>query len=352
MRLTLRTLLAYLDGILEPSDREEIGRKIEESEIARQLVERLRESMRNPRLSAPKVSPKSGGPDPNTVAEYLDNTLASERVTEFETLCLDSDIELAEVAACHQILTMVLGQPAEIDSEMKQHMYGISSQASERSTKPAAVHPAADRPENVPDDMWVKPKRRKIEIPDYLRERSARTKWKSVLAAVIVALILIGGVVFALGPLDRTHPLAKLLGFGQPANVQVAQEKPPENPIVAGPSAVQSAVEKSTAEAMPPGKDQRSTEAPAGPANVTAAEKTETGPPAGQEPDQSVNQPNNSTVAATDATNPSVAASNPMTDKTASVTDTTSALLRQITLLKRLHRRRYQRSATAHLPRA
>jgi hypothetical protein len=321
MRLTLRTLLAYLDGILEPSDRDEIKRKIEESEIARQLVERLRESMRNPRLSAPKVSPKNGGPDPNTVAEYLDNTLASERVTEFETLCLDSDIELAEVAACHQILTMVLGQPAEIDLEMKQHMYGINSQASERSTKPAAGHPAPDRPGNVPDDMWVKPKRRKVEIPDYLRERSARTKWKSVLAAVIVALILIGGVVLALGPLDRTHPLAKLLGFGQPANIQVAQEKPSENQIAASPSGGQSVAEKSTAEATSPAKDQQSAEATAGPSNATAAEKTGSVPQAGQEPDQSVNQPNSSNVAATDAANPSVAPANPMIDKTASATD-------------------------------
>lgn len=327
MRLTLRTLLAYLDGILEPSDRDEIGRKIEESEVARQLVERLRESMRNPRLSAPKVSPKSGGPDPNTVAEYLDNTLASERVTEFETLCLDSDIELAEVAACHQILTMVLGQPAEIDLEMKQHMYGISSQASERSTKSAAGYPGADRPGSVPDDMWVKPKRRKLEIPDYLRERSSRTRWKSLAAAVIVVLILVVGIVFALGPLDRTHPLAKLLGFGQPANVQVVQEKSPENQTAPGKSGSQLATEKSPAEAKTPAKDQQSIEAVTGPPSTTVAEKNEAAPTAKQESDQSPNQPTSGNIAATDAANPSVAASNPTIDKPVSATDAATAPL-------------------------
>ena len=114
MRLTLRTLLAYLDDLLEPSQAKELGAKIQESPMASELVTKIRDVIRKRRLTAPVVSGPGCDLDANLVAEYLDNTLSPEGVTDLEQICLESDVHLAEVAAAHQILTLVLGEPVDI----------------------------------------------------------------------------------------------------------------------------------------------------------------------------------------------------------------------------------------------
>jgi len=123
MRLTLRTLLAYLDDVLEPSEAKEIGRKLQESPVATALVSRLREVMRRRRIGAPDLIGPGAGIDPNLVAQYLDNSLPVELVGEVEKVCLESDQQLAEVAACHQILTLALGEPVEISASSRERLY-------------------------------------------------------------------------------------------------------------------------------------------------------------------------------------------------------------------------------------
>ncbi len=129
MRLTLRTLLAYLDDILEPAQAREIGAKISESGYASSLVEHVREVMRKRRLGAPDATGPGIGLDPNSVAEYLDNTLSPEEVADIEKICLESDLHLAEVAACHQVLTIVLGEPVDVSEHTRERMYALGSAA-------------------------------------------------------------------------------------------------------------------------------------------------------------------------------------------------------------------------------
>lgn len=114
MRLTLRTLLAWKDGVLPPEERNSLGEKVEASQVARHLVERIRTVVGNAQLSSARIGAKGLVADANSVAEYLDNVLPAERLEAFETICLESDMHLAEVSACHEILAEVARDPAVI----------------------------------------------------------------------------------------------------------------------------------------------------------------------------------------------------------------------------------------------
>jgi len=110
--------------MLEPAQAKQIGAKVADSEQARELTERIKQVTRRRRLTTPPTS-GPGGIDPNTIAEYLDNEVTAEKAAEVEQICLASDVHLAEVAACHQILTLVLGEPALVPPAAKQKMYAL-----------------------------------------------------------------------------------------------------------------------------------------------------------------------------------------------------------------------------------
>jgi hypothetical protein len=146
LRLTLRTLLAYLDDTLEPAQAKLIGQKIAESEQARELIERIKTVTRRRRITTPAADDPGGKLDPNTVGEYLDNTVSPERAAEVEEICLASDAHLAEVAACHQILSLILGEPALVPAPARQRMYGVVKGP---EAIPFRKPPASSRPDVV-----------------------------------------------------------------------------------------------------------------------------------------------------------------------------------------------------------
>ena len=124
MRLTLRTLLAYLDDLLEPQQARALGDRISRSEEAAGMVSRIRNVLRKRRVEAPDVDSESV--EANVVAGYLDNQLEAADVEAFERKALNDDVVLAEAAGTHQILSVVLGEPIAVPPDLRMRMYGLA----------------------------------------------------------------------------------------------------------------------------------------------------------------------------------------------------------------------------------
>lgn len=195
MRLTLLTLMAYLDDVLDPSHAKEIGEKIAESPVAADLAARIKEVIRRRRIGAPDAVSDDKQFPANSVAEYLDYTLPPAQIPDVERKCLNSDDRLAEVAACHQILTLVLGEPVSVSDKTRERMYSLVDD------RYAAAEAVAGRAlEDVPSEPLRQVETASIErasdnqpgrfedgIPDYLKPRPL---WQRALPIGTVALVL------------------------------------------------------------------------------------------------------------------------------------------------------------------
>jgi hypothetical protein len=246
MRLTLRTLLAYLDDVLDPVDKEELAQKIESSEFAEDLVHRTRDTVRRLRLSAPQVIGTGMGLDPNTVSEYLDNVMPPDQVGDFERICLESDVHLAEATACHHVLTMVLGEPADVDPIARQRMYTIATEAGDRKRlRIESAHTAATAAAMIPVQRAGVPaaahaqQSRAVEVPEYLR---AGPWWRSSNAVIgLAAVVLVGAAIVLLSGLrgwfrgTPTHEPLAIEDSVPPLDVVVANDAPLTTPPVAEP---------------------------------------------------------------------------------------------------------------------
>lgn len=301
MRLTLRTLLAYLDDILEPSQAKEIGAKIQESSLATSLINRIREVMRRRRITAPPITGSAADVDANTVSEYLDNTLPPEGVAEIEKTCLESDIHLAEVAASHQILTLALGEPVEISSESRERMYALgpvkgtmhegphSSGVKSLTTSGlkqlagSGVRTPAPIAEQTP--AAAAPVSR---VPDYLRQPMWRRALPFYVAIAIILLVWLGSVIYdpamsGLGLAAKKH--AESAGAATVPVTEDQTQKPAEAETPAAETAVTSrtggepaevAVAKNSSET--PAVEAAATEKAASPETPADAAETPAGP--------------------------------------------------------------------------
>jgi hypothetical protein len=156
MRLTLRTLLAWLDDTLPPAEVRQIGHQVTDSPFAQELVERIHRVTRQRRLTVPP-SNAPDSTDSNLVASYLDNELDPEQVAEYEKKCLTSDVHLAEVASSHQILSLI-GQKAKVPVEARHRMYRLVKGREAVSPRvPRAFSPPPPDPLTEPLVPWAPP---------------------------------------------------------------------------------------------------------------------------------------------------------------------------------------------------
>ncbi|MCE9564286.1 MAG: hypothetical protein K8U57_19760 [Planctomycetes bacterium] len=220
IRLTLRTLLAYIDDTLEPDEARVLGKKVAESEEAQKIIERIKQATRRRGLGAPVAAGNDeDGSNPNVVAEYLSDNLSPEQVGELEEKCLDSDLHLAEVAACHQILTVILTDPVRVPPTANQRMYKlVGAPASDPNRKPGkttpigGVLPTAEEPHDAddPDAALL------LGMKRYAESESWAGRIGLVTAVAVVAATLAVAVYFSLPHGTVQSPETSPVAMGPP----------------------------------------------------------------------------------------------------------------------------------------
>lgn len=289
MRLTLRNLLLYLDHQMAPGDAEDFAEKIKQSEFATGLIERIRSVTRVRRMPAPKLDEKGLGGDANFIADYIENLLPAERIKEFDKLCLDSDMQLAEVASCHHILTLVLAQPVQPSDELRDRIYNVPQLAAKEHVRAEESH-AAPTPPVVPPPLPAKEAADEAAaslashsseaVPDYLRAGRSSNFWP-IAATIAATFLLVALILRAMGPFDNRHPLAKWLGAAPSEEVADADVVPPPSLPPARPSSVSTDTPAETTEdAAPPAPPSTVTESSdTAPAKADATETPAEPPP-------------------------------------------------------------------------
>src|SRR6202011_5578606 len=102
----------------------------------------IKEVVRRRRLATPPETGPEAKIDANMAAEYIDNTLPPDQIAEVEEICLESDVHLAEIAACHQLLTVYLSEPIQVPESARSRMTAMAGGEDAGSPR-ATSEPAA-----------------------------------------------------------------------------------------------------------------------------------------------------------------------------------------------------------------
>jgi len=243
-RLTLRTLLAYIDDTLDPATASELGKKVAASEEAQALIERIKTVTRRRRITTPDAAGADDTTDPNVVAAYLDNALASDAVKDVERTALESDPHLAEVAACHQILTLILTEPVRVPPTAHQRMYGlVPAPAGDPVRQPNKALPVGGAA--PPADTDTDPEDTDAALLFGMKRYSASTPWAERLllfgVAAVLALMLTAGTFVSL---SREPVKAPPVGADEVVAVRVSPPPPGVPPLEPPPKGTESPAPK------------------------------------------------------------------------------------------------------------
>ncbi|MEQ1824363.1 MAG: hypothetical protein ABL921_00370 [Pirellula sp.] len=234
MRLTLRTLLAYRDGVLDPQDATALELRIKDSSTAQKISQRIEEGMRNRKLAPIPVDAREFGFDANLVAEYLDDTIPVEVLPEMERRSLENNALLSEIGSCHQIISRALSVPVSVPTSLRQRIRELPANPTSKLARSLDKHGKVrrvDRPNGHPDEpsspsngsLAASGSLRKrntelrttgIELSDVLGKQvpeyligSDRGWWKrfALAGCLLIALVTVGAI--AIGPLDQVQQL-------------------------------------------------------------------------------------------------------------------------------------------------
>ena len=235
MRLTLRTLLAYRDGVLDPKDAVVLEAKIKDSSTAQQISQRIEHEMQNRRLAPIPVDAREFGFEANLVAEFLDDTIPMETLPEMERKCLENNTLLSEIGSCHQILSRALSIPAHVSASLRQRIREIPNSPALNRTADAKGRirrtdaPISTKASNADAKTSValdttKPMRKRngelrgsgielhdglgSQVPEYLvGSNRGWLKSAAIAVSLLIAFVVVGAM--AIGPVDRVLDLLR-----------------------------------------------------------------------------------------------------------------------------------------------